>query len=108
MKYSFEITFRRPDGRPDIFVFYAEKDSMNLLMELYSTLKRMEEYEMTDVARREGGYLLTLTGPGLKIEFEQRVNSYISYEQMIYSLISTMIFDIVEKIYTFKKGEKNE
>ena len=107
MKHSFEIIFRRPDGRQDIFVFHAERSGIDLLMELYSTLKRMEEYEMADIARREGAYLLTLKGPGLKTEFEQRVNSSINYDQMIYSLISTIIFDTVEKIYQFQKGEKN-
>jgi hypothetical protein len=106
MKYSFEIIFHKPDGRQDIFVFYAKKESMDLLMELYSTLKRMEEHELSsDVSRREGPYILMLKGPRLSIEFEQRVNDFISYEQMLYSLISTMVFDTVEKIYQFQKGE---
>ena len=57
MKHSFEIIFRRPDGRQDIFVFHAERSGIDLLMELYSTLKRMEEYEMSALHATIGQYI---------------------------------------------------
>jgi hypothetical protein len=112
MKTSFDLAFKRPDGKRNVVLFSCRKDDyLDFLVQVYDSIRQLQIYEeQNDIRKRAGKYTLTIYGskrilPGENISFGQYVNETISYSDMFKSLINATISDIVGRIYLEEKGE---